>query len=98
MNGRGRLKLATVICPKQACRATKFTASVKVGRNTVKLKTSLPGRIPANRSRALVATVPTRARSMIRKAKPLGMASISVTAVSESKGRVQRPRMKVRVR
>jgi len=98
MEGKGRLKLATVICPKQACRATKFMASVKVGKKTVKLGTSLPGSIPANGSRALVATVPKKARPMIRKARPLGMATISVTAVSESKGRVQRPRMKVRVK
>lgn len=98
INGNGRLRLATVTCPKESCRTTKFKAKVRFGKKIVTLMTKPSGRIPAGRSRVLIAIVPKMARPAIRRARPLAMAEISVTAVSESKGRVQRPRMKVRVR
>lgn len=98
MGARGRLFLATVTCPKNTCGVTKFAGRVKLGSRTVNLKTSRPGAIPANRSRKLFATVPASARAAIRKEEPLSMAVFGVTAVSETKGRVERPQMKVRIR
>ncbi len=71
---------------------------MKPGGRSIKLKTRLPGPIPAGKSRKLFAAVPASARPAIRKAKPLSMAVFGVTAVSDTKGRVQRPQMKVRVR
>jgi hypothetical protein len=98
MDSQGRLFLATVTCPENACRVTKFSGKVKLGNRNIKLKTALPGTIAANGSRKLFATVPASARPAIRNAKPLAMAVFGVNAVSDTKGRVQRPQMKVRVR
>lgn len=98
MSAAGRLFLATVTCPRNACRVTKFAGRVKLSGRSIKLKTALPGSIPAGKSRKLFATVPAPARASVRRAKPLSMAVFGVSAVSETQGRVQRPRMKVRVR
>lgn len=98
MTGEGQLFLAIVTCPGDACRVTKFNGKIKLAGRTVKLKTALPGRIPAGKSRKLLATVPGSARSAIRAAKPMAMAVFGVSAVSDTQGRVQRPQMKVRVR
>jgi hypothetical protein len=98
MSAKGSLTLATVTCPQVACRVTKFAAKVRLAGRDVKLRTTLPARIPAGKSRNLVATVPAAARGAIRRARPLATALFGVTAVAETKGRVQRPEMKVRVK
>jgi hypothetical protein len=98
MSARGKLTLATVTCPQVACRVTKFAGRVRLAGRDMKLRTTLPTRIPAGKSRKLVATVPASARSLIRTANPLAIARFGVTAVAETKGRVQRPEMKVRVK
>lgn len=98
MSRAGRLRVASLTCPKEACRTTEFKAWIKFRKGSVKLKTRPTGEIKAGRSKVLVATVPRWARGAVRNARPLSMARISVTAISESKGRVKRPRMKVRVR
>jgi hypothetical protein len=98
MSGKGRLFLATVICPKDSCRVTKFTGRVRLTGKTVKLMTARPGRIPAGGSRKLFATVPKKVRRAVRRARPKAMAVFGVTAVSDGKGRVQRPQMKVRIK
>jgi hypothetical protein len=94
----GALVLAKVTCPKESCRVTRFSARIKLGTRTVRLTTAVPATIPAGKSRKLRATVPARFRRTVRRSKPRAMARFGVTAVSESKGRVQRPEMKVRVR
>ena len=98
MTAKGKLTLATVTCRQDACRVTKFAGNIKLAGRSIKLKTTIPGPIPAGKSRKLFATVPAAARSAIRRSKPLSMAVFGVTAVSDTKGRVQRPQMKVRVR
>jgi hypothetical protein len=98
MSARGKLTLATVTCKQVACRVTKFTGKVRLAGRNVRLRTTLPSRIPAGKSRKLVATVPASARRAIRRATPLARALFGVTAVADTKGRVQRPEMKVRVR
>jgi len=42
--------------------------------------------------------VPARVRPVVRLVFPKAIARFGITAVSASKGRVQRPEMKVRVR
>ena len=98
MAANGRLTLAKVTCPKDSCRVARFTAKIKLGLKTVKLKTATPAAIPAGESRTLTAVVPARIRRGVRRAKPRAIARFGVTAVSESKGRVQRPEMKVKVK
>ncbi len=98
MSGKGRLTLATVTCPQVACRVTKFAGKVRLPGRDVTLRTTLPARIPAGKSRKLVATVPASARGAIRRATPLATALFGVTAVADTKGRVQRPEMRVRVK
>ena len=98
MKKSGQLVLATVTCPGDACRVTKFSGRVRLAGRSVKLIAKRPGRIPAGASRVLAAVVPKRARRAVRQSKPEAMAIFGVTAVSESKGRVQRPRMKVRIK
>ncbi len=98
MKANGQIVLATVTCPKVACRVTRFSGRVRLANRRVKLVTRRPGRIPAGSTRVLAATVPKKARRAVRQSKPKAMAIFGVTAVSESKGRVQRPQMKVRVK
>ena len=98
MRANGKLVLAKLTCPKESCRVTRFTATVKLGAETVKLKTVIPAAIPAGESRQLTATVPAKVRRAVRSARPRLIARFGVTAVSDSKGRVQRPEMKVKVR
>lgn len=98
MKANGRLTLAKVTCPNEACRVSRFTGTIKFGARNVKLATVLPATIPAGESRKLTATVPSSARREVRRAKPKAIARFGVTAVSETKGRVQRPEMKVKVR
>lgn len=98
MKANGKLVLAKVTCPKETCRVTRFTAAIKLGVETFKLRTTLPAAIPFGESRRLAATVPAKVRRAVRRAKPKAIARFGVTAVSGSEGRVQRPAMKVRVR
>jgi hypothetical protein len=98
MNARGRLVLATVTCSRISCRVTRFSAKVRIGKRAVKLRTTLPGRIAAGKSRRLVATAPASARAGVRRSGGSAQAFFGVTAVAETRGRVQRPQMKVRVR
>jgi len=98
MRANGELVLAKVTCPKESCHVTRFTATVKLGRKTVNLKTTIPAAIPAGEGRKLSAVVPTKVRRAVRSARPRPIARFGVTAVSESRGRVQRPEMKVKVR
>ena len=98
MSAGGRLTLATVTCPRVSCRVTGFSARVKIGKRSVKLRTTLPGRIAAGKSRRLLATVPAPARVGIRRARGSAQAFFGITAVAETRGRVQRPQMKVRIR
>jgi hypothetical protein len=98
MNGKGRLLLATVTCPRDSCRVTKFNGRIKLAGKTIKLATSRPREIPAGQKRKLFATVPKSVRRAVRRANPKAMAVFGVTAVSDGKGRVQRPQMKVRIK
>lgn len=98
MTSNGRIVLAKVTCPRDACRVTRFAAKIEFHDGTFKLATGLPGRIAAGSSRTLTATVPRWLRPAVRNARPKAMAVFGVTAVSASKGWVQRPQMKVRVR
>lgn len=98
MKPNGRLVLASVTCPVDSCRVTRFSGRIRLTGKQVNLKTMLPGRIPAGSTRFLTATVPKKVRKAVRRSKPKAMAIFGVAAVSESKGRVQRPQMKVRVR
>ena len=98
MKSNGRLVLAKVTCPGEACRVTGFSASIRLGSRSVRLGLAVPGPIAAGGTGRLVATVPSGIRRAVRKAKPKSIAHFGVTAVSDSKGRVQRPEMKVKVR
>ena len=98
MKANGRLVLAKVTCPRESCRVARFTATIKLGTRTVELRTAIPASIPAGESRKLTATVPAKIRRAVRTAKPRAIARFGVTAVSQSKGRVQRPEMKVKVK
>ncbi|HTU15001.1 MAG TPA: choice-of-anchor D domain-containing protein [Solirubrobacterales bacterium] len=98
MKADGRIVLATVTCPREACRVTRFSAGIRTGSGSVKIKAIPPPAIAAGESGPLIARVPAGLRSTVRSAKPKAMARFGVTAVSESRGRVQRPAMKVRVR
>ena len=77
---------------------TGFSASIRLGSRSVRLGLAVPGPIAAGGTGRLVATVPSGIRRAVRKAKPKSIAHFGVTAVSDSKGRVQRPEMKVKVR
>jgi hypothetical protein len=98
MDASGRLRVATVTCPRVACRVTRFAGSVRIAGRTVRLGTTLPGSIPAGRSRSLVAAVPGPLRRAVRRARGEAEVLFGVTAVAETRGRVQRPQMKVRIR
>ena len=98
MSGAGKLTLATVSCPKVACRVKKFSGRITVGTRSAKLKTALPGKIPAGKSRTLEATVPAGLRRAVRSAAPSAMARFSITVVGANKGKLVRPALKVRVR
>ncbi len=98
MKANGRLVLAKVTCRRDACRVIRFTASVRFGNRTLKLKTAIPDPIAAGRSARLIATVRARSRSAVRSARPKAIARFTAFTVSDSKGRVERPGMKVRIR
>ena len=99
MKADGRLVLARVICPEASpCSVKKFTAKLKTRGRQVKLRTRIPGKIPAGKSRKLVAKVPAGVRGKVRRSKPRLLTGFAVVAKSTEGGRVSRPRMKVRVR
>jgi WD40 repeat protein len=98
MRPGGRVLLARVTCPGRPCRVSSFTARLRLGGRSVKLRTAPVGPIAAGKTRRVVATVPKRFRVRVRRAEPPALAVFGVTAVSEGKGRVQRQNMTVRVR